>query len=441
MSSRGLTCLLGTVGLVLAGCGDTWLGSQEVNRLPGERISVLAHEQALKPEPDLAGKVALPKPRANVSWPQSGGYPQHAMHHLSIGEPIKEVWSSNIGRGSGKRERLLGSPLVVEKRAFAIDAHAEVSAYDVSDGHRLWSVSAAPEDADSASLAGGGIAFAGGRIFATTGFGQVVALEAETGKEIWRQPVGAPVRSAPTVAGDRVFVVNKDNELRVLSASDGHELWVHNGIVETASLLGGPSPAVDGGTVVVAYSSGELFALRADNGNVLWSDVLTSVKRTDAVSKMSDIIGHPVISRGRVYVVGHSGLTVAVDMRSGQRLWEMSLGGIQQPWIAGNFLFAVSNDNDLVAVAAIPGQIVWVTQLDTWQDKEERKGRIVWSGPVLAGNRLIIVGSHGKALSVSPYTGKILGEEEMPAGVSIPPVVAGESLYFLTEDADLVAYR
>ncbi|MEW5728176.1 MAG: PQQ-binding-like beta-propeller repeat protein, partial [Pseudomonadota bacterium] len=297
-----------------------------------------------------------------------------------------------------------------------------------------------PEDEDD-TFSGGGLAYEDGYVFAATGFAQVVALEAATGKVAWRQTLSGPMRGAPTVRAGRVFVITVDNQTHALAAEDGALLWSHQGISEAAALLGGTSPAVDGNVVVVPYSSGELFALRVDNGAVLWQDSLSTLRRTEGIATLTDIRGRPVVDRGRVYAIGHADMLVAIDLRTGRRLWEREIGGIQSPWVGGDYLFLVTNNNEAVALEAKTGRVLWVTQLQLWEDEEDREGRIVWAGPVLASDRLILGGSHGTLASLSPYTGEIMGAVDAPDGVTIAPAVAGGTMYFLTNDADLVAFR
>jgi len=267
-----------------------------------------------------------------------------------------------------------------------------------------------------------------------------VSLDAGNGHVLWRQSLSGPMRGAPTVRAGRVFVITVDNQTHALAAEDGAVLWSHQGISEAASLLGGTSPAVDGNVVVVPYSSGELFALRVDNGSVLWQEQLTTVRRTDGAASLTDIRARPIIDRGRVYAIGHADLLVAIDLRTGRRLWDREIGGIQSPWVGGDYLFLVNNNNEAVALDAKTGKVLWVTQLQMWDDEEDRTGRIIWTGPILASDRLILASSHGKLLSLSPYDGAVLGTEKSD-GVSIAPSVAQGVVYFLTDDADLVAYR
>jgi|SRR5208282_2606067 len=431
-----VTLLLFSLGL--AGCG--WFDSKK-QPLSGERISVLSLDRQLEPDPDLA-KIAmtLPAPVVNPDWPEVGGYPNHAMQHLSLPDRLTRVWKTSTGEGASRYTRVLSQPIVAKGRVYAMDGGVQVSAYDVATGDRLWQVDLKPDDERGNSF-GGGLAFWNDHLYASTGYAQVLALDPADGKVIWRSGVGAPVRSAPTVSDGRVFVVTVENELVALATDDGRRLWVHNAIPETASLLGSASPAVQGEVVVAAYSSGEIYALTVETGRPLWSDNLAAARSVDAVSTLADIRGWPVIDRGRVFAASHSGRMVAIDLRSGERAWEQDLGSTQSLWVAGDYVYILANDNNLICLTRNDGKVRWIRQLPSYQDEKKKKDPIVWAGPVLGSDRLIVVSSDGEAVSVSPYTGEALGREEMSAGGYFAPVIADNSLYALTDDAELSAYR
>jgi len=289
---------------------------------------------------------------------------------------------------------------------------------------------------------GGGLAFAGGRLFATTGFGEIIALDSSSGSILWRHSINIPLRSAPVVAGGRVFAVSYDNQLWVLSASDGDLQWSHAGITETAGLLGGASPAVDAGIVVAPYSSGELTAFRVENGRTIWADTLAFQRiGTGSLAALNDINGNPVIDRGVVFAIGYGGRLVAIDLRTGNRVWEKDFAGLNTPWVAGDFLYLVTVEGDVVCVTRNSGRIRWVQSLPRFENPEARVDAISWSGPILLSDRLILVSSSGEAVALSPYDGRYLGRRAMPDGVRLSPVVANGTLFILTEDADLIALR
>ena len=426
------------VSMLLAACG--WFDSKK-QPLSGERISVLSLDRQLEPDPDLAKiAITLPAPVVNPDWPEPGGYPNHAMQHLSLPDRLTRVWSTSTGEGASRYSRVLSHPVVEKGRVYAMDGAVQVGAYDAGTGDRLWQVDLRPEGERGTSF-GGGIAFWNDRLYAATGYAQVLALDPADGKIIWRSNVGAPVRSGPTVSDGRVFVVTVGNELTVLAADDGRQLWVHNGIPETASLLGSASPAVEGEVVVVAYSSGELYALTVETGRPLWSDNLASTSNLDAVSTLADIRGWPVIDRGRVYAASHSGRMAAIDLRSGERAWEQELGSTHSLWVAGDYVYILSNDNELLCLTRNDGKVRWVRLLPSYENEKKKKDPMTWAGPVLGGDRLIVLSSDGGAISISPYTGEPLGRDEMSAGGYFAPVIADNSLSVLTDDAELSAYR
>lgn len=428
------------ISFAVSAC-ESWMGGDDAPPLPGERVSILKHETALQPDTDTeASSIRLPAPSPTPDWPQNGGYANHAMHHVAAAAQLREVWTSDIGQGADAGHRLISPPIVADGRVFAMDAGSDISAFDATTGKELWSVQITPDEEDDGHIAGG-IAYENGRVFAGTGFAQVVALDAATGAVAWRKTVTGPIRSAPTVRGGRVFAVSLDNKVHALAADDGRLLWTHAASDELAMLLGAASPAEDQGVLVVPYTSGELAALKVDNGRQLWMDSLTSKRRTDATAALAHIRANPIIDRGRVFAISNSGLMVAIDLRSGQRIWDKNIGGHQSMWVAGDYLFTLTDNEELAALERDTGRVVWVTSLPRWENSEAREGAIVWTGPLLVSDRLIVASSAGVAVAISPYSGKILGSEDMPDGVSVPPIVAGDTVYFLANDATLAAYR
>ena len=435
----GLCLLLG-----LGGCDTVsdWFSDDEESPVAGERLSVIFLERQLEPDPGAeALTVRLPPAYVNEDWPQTGGYPHHALHHLAAADVLEERWRARIGSGTDDDGPLLVSPVVAGGRVFTMDTESLISSYDAETGARLWVVDMLPEEDDEGAF-GGGLAVAGGWLFATTGLGHVIALDAETGAVQWQQSVGEPVRSPPVVSGGRVFAISHDNRLWALDAATGAVQWSHAAIAESAGFLGGGAPAVEGGIVVAPFSSGELTAFRVENGRTVWADILAvQGVRIGAIATFNDIDGSPVIDRGMVFAIGHGGRMVAIDERSGRRIWERDIAGLDTPWVAGDFIFVLTANGELLCVARESGAILWVRPLPRFEDPEDREDPIFWSGPILVGDRLIAAGSDGRILAVSPYDGSILGGRDVGSAVREPPVVADRTLFLVTDAADLIALR
>jgi outer membrane protein assembly factor BamB len=398
----------------------------------------------------------LPPPRKNADWPEPGGTPDNVVGNLMADGPLERLWSAEAGKGTDDDSRLTAPPIVADGMVYVLDADTHVFAFDAKTGKPVWDKSIAPDlrvgpssffgligpdRVDPTKGFGGGLAYDSGKLFAATGFANVIALDAHTGKELWKVDTTVPVHSAPVVVDGRVYVVTQENETQALDAADGHQLWSHHGTVESAGVLSSASVGVSADTVVVPYSSGELFALRAENGTPAWNDTLTRTGNVTSLTIINDIAGRPVIDRNLVFAISHSGTLAAINFRSGSRAWTRNIAGIQTPLIAGEYVFVVSTDGQVVCLNRADGRVRWTAALPAFEDPVGKRGPIVWAGPLLVSNFLVLVSNDGKAELLSPYTGAKLGETAIPDGTFIPPVVANGIMYVLTNDAQLVALR
>jgi outer membrane protein assembly factor BamB len=360
------------------------------------------------------------------------------MHHLAAADQLGLAWRADIGSGSSDDGQLLARPVVAEGRVFTMDAEGTIRAFAADSGARLWESAQGETDGQI----GGGLAYAGGMLYATLSSGEVLGLDAASGTERWRQSLLLPLRAAPTVADGRVLVLTADNQLYALDGATGRPVWRHAGFFEGAALLGGASPAVDRDLVVVPYSSAEVFALRLDSGRPLWSDTIERPRRTQALDQIADIEGMPVIAGDMVYVAGYGGQTAAIDARRGIRAWDVDVASTDTPWVAGDFLYVLTTRGEVVCLVRASGRVRWVSPLPRLVNPDDPGSTaIVWSGPILVGDRLLLVGSHGQAVTMSPYNGEILGRQDLPGPVVIAPVVARGNVYIVTENAELLAYR
>ena len=427
------------LGLAACSGDDAWFGGGEEPPLPGERVSVMLLERELIADPNLATlPIELPPPQRNDSWPQNGGVATHAMHHLAAADQLGLAWRADIGAGSPNAGQLLARPVVAEGRVFTMDAEGTIRAFDAETGAPVWTYEQEATD----GLIGGGLAYANGWLFATLSSGEVLGLDVASGAEVWTQPLAVPLRAAPTVAEDRVLVLTADNQLYALDGTTGRPVWRHAGFLEGAGLLGGPSPAVDRGLVVVPYSSAEVFALRLDNGRPLWSDTVERPRRTQALDEITDIEGMPVIEGDMVYVAGYGGQMAAIDVRRGIRTWDLDVASTDTPWLAGDFIYLLTTRGEVVCLLRANGRVRWVSPLPRFTNPDDPGSTaIIWSGPILVGDRLLVVGSNGQAVTMSPYNGEILGRQELPGPAVIAPVAAQGMVYVVTENAELLAFR
>jgi outer membrane protein assembly factor BamB len=442
--TRGLArrSLIAGLPLATAGCAmwDRAFGDPR-QPVPGERRAVLPGEAEAAADPGLADvPVELPPPVANPAWPVAGGAPSNVMGHLAAADTLRVAWRTGIGTGGSQRRPLLTTPIVADGRVYACDATAELTALDAATGRTVWRADARPAR-NRGSLLGAGLGHADGRVFVATGLAEVMAFDAATGAEIWRKPLPTPTRGALTVAEGRVVVLTVEGQVLAFSTGSGEREWSYRGPAETTTLLGAPAPAVDDGMVLAGFLNGDVAALRLDSGRALWTESIAGIRGRPSIADIAAVRGRPAIDRGRGIVAGAGGVTMAIDMRSGRRVWEREIPGRESPWVAGEWVFMISASEEAAALRRADGRVKWVTPLPRFRDEERRREPITWTGPLLVGDRLVVASSRGEALALSPYTGEILGRQSLPDGVTVSPVAAEGSVYLLTDGASLVALR
>lgn len=435
--------------LIAALAGLTALSAcqQRDTILTGERLdprAVLSPDGPVAqgaPAPTTAA-LSLPPVRGNSDWPQRAGSASHASGNMALGAGTNRVFAVSIGQASDKRHRITADPVVAAGLVFTLDSQSTVTA-TTTGGGRVWSVDLRPGGESDRSVSGGGLAFEGNRVFATTGYGELVALDARTGGIAWRQRVDAPISGSPTVQNGVVYVGGRDATSWAVRANDGKVLWRAFGNDGMAGVMGVSAPAVAGGTVVFPFATGEIMGVDSANGNQLWTANVAGQRLGRAVGYFRDVTGDPVIAGNTVYAGTSSGRTAAFDLATGAMKWEAREGASSPVLAVGNSIFLVNDQAQLIRLDAANGGRVWAQKLPYFTQTVIRKQQKVWNhyGPVLAGNRLYLAGSDGYLRVFDPASGALIGQAQIPGGAAAAPAVAGQTLYVVTHDGQLIAFR
>jgi outer membrane protein assembly factor BamB len=432
----------------LGGCGVFKGGKENKPKTAvlGERIPVLTSETGADVDPGLADTpVVVPPAAPNDRWTQPGGNAQKSMGHLALSQSLSRVWEASIP-GTSKKERLAAAPVVADGKLFAMDTAGTVHAFDANTGAKLWTRQVLTKGGKAGkksrgALFGGGVSWDDGRLYATNGVGDAAALDATTGNVIWQKRPGGPLRGAPTVANGSVYVVSQDNQIFALKAETGETIWNEAGTLQLAGVFGVAAPAVAQGTVIAGFSSGELNAYRYENGRIVWQDALSKTSITTSVSTLSDIDADPVIYEGRVYAVGQGGRMVAMEIVTGQRQWELNIAGIATPWVAGDWLFVVTDEAKLLCVSRGTGKIRWMSQLKRYHKAKKQDEPLNWVGPILAGDRLILANNDGELVNINVADGKQISAMKIGEPVALAPIVANSMLYVLDGKGRITAWK
>ncbi|OUS04961.1 hypothetical protein A9Q96_12705 [Rhodobacterales bacterium 52_120_T64] len=417
----------------LSACG----GSDEP--LTGQRFAIGAGD-VIAVE-NVSASIQLPRAVSNAEWTDVNGSSQHKFGHAAFSNTPTLRWSADIGTGVGRDTRITSSPVAGGGLIYTLDGSSTITALS-SDGVVAWTLDTTPVGEKSADGSGGGVSYANGVVYAGTGFGELLAIDAASGNVLWRRMFEAAIRSTPTSDGRSVFVVTRGDVAYAVDAKTGALDWVQRGATSsTAGLEGGASPAISGGQVIVPFSSGEIIAVRGNTGELRWKEAITGAHAATSLAFIGDISGDPVIDGNSVYVSNLVGETAKLNLTSGAQSWTLNTGASDAVWPVGGSVFLVSGHAKLMRVNASNGSVIWSQQLPQFEKPEKREDNIRHYGPVLAGGLMWVAGRDGELRGFEPEGGQLLTSAIIPDGAAAAPIVVGGVMYILSLSGELHAFQ
>ncbi|WP_246162121.1 PQQ-like beta-propeller repeat protein [Roseovarius faecimaris] len=416
--------------------------------LPGARedIRAVLTEEGTPAEAEATQAANLPLALAaatnNASWRQSIATPETRTAHPALSSTPQLVWSVGIGQGDGRKNRITADPVVADGRVFTLDAEARVSAVSTS-GELLWTRDLVPTNDSGQDATGGGLALGDGKLFISSGFGLMTALDPATGNEIWQQNLRATGSGKPTVKDGLVYLVAGDDVAWALDTDTGRIEWRLSASPDIQNVIGGPAPAVTDKYVIFAFGSGEIQGAFRKGGLRLWDSQVAGQRRGFSAARIGDITSDPVVVGDRIYVGTHSGRTVALNIGNGERIWTATDGPLNTVWPADNSVFLINDRNELLRLNAEDGTRVWSKTLSFFTKNRPRQQTEIFGhyGPIIAGGNLIVVSNDGLMRLYDPATGAERGTVEIPGGATTNPAVAGGTLYVVSTKGQLLAFR
>ncbi len=429
--------MIAAVGVVLAACDREFI-------LEGERFPLRAPfaEDAGEVPENRSEPVSLPAQRAHSEWTHRLGTPSHRISHPALGTSLQLAWSAPIGTAEDRRHRITAEPVAADGRVFTLDSRATVTATS-SQGQTVWQRDLTPAGTRGDGAAGGGLALADGVLYVTSAYGRLHALDAASGETRWSKRFDAAVSAAPTVVGDRVFVVASDSSAWVIDTADGTVDWQLPGTPSGASMVGGAAPAIAGDLVLFPMPSGELVAARRDTGMEVWRRVIAGQRQGMAYAGLTDITGDPVVVDDVIYIGNQSGRMMALDRRDGTIRWTADEAAYGPVWPVGGDLFMLSDRNRLIRLDATSGDLVWAQDLPLFTETRERRRAEIFGhyGPILAGGRLLVASNDGNLRSFDPVSGEHLASVDIPRGAAVSPIAVDNTLFVVGRDGVLHAFR
>ncbi|MFV0515636.1 MAG: PQQ-binding-like beta-propeller repeat protein [Jhaorihella sp.] len=433
-----LVAILGGSALMLSACAEPEI------ILPGEREDIRPGEMAQAPlsAGNVSRAIALSGQTVNADWAQAPGTPAHRIAHPALRVVPQRIWSADIGSGDARRQRITAAPVVAGGLIYTLDSGARVSGVTPA-GQVAWSTDLVPASDKEGHATGGGMAYADGTLYVSSGFGRLSALDARTGAIRWQQRLEATGSGVPTIYDGLIYLVAGDDTGWAVRTGDGRVAWRIQATSSVANVLGAPAPALTDKYAVFAFGSGDIYAAFRRGGARRWAASVAGQRLGRAASRIGDITGSPTIVGSRVYAGNQSGRIAAFEMESGERIWTAREGALGPVWPAGDSIFAITDRNQLARFDSGSGEVVWAVDLPGFvKDKPKKRGAVyAHYGPILAGGRIVVASNDGLLRFFEPEDGSLTGTVEVPGGATTAPVVAGKTLYVVGTKGELHAFR
>ncbi|MBA1148069.1 outer membrane protein assembly factor BamB [Ectothiorhodospiraceae bacterium WFHF3C12] len=291
---------------------------------------------------------------------------------------LQELWSVALGSGNRYADQPL-VPAVADGRVYVADWTGDVMAVEADSGRRLWRA-----DLDAAISAGPTVG--GGVVVVGTRDAQVFGLSAKDGTVLWKSGVTSEVL-APAAHARGTFVVRAaDGRVFALNAQDGSRRWLYDRTVPVLTLRGNSRPLIDDGRVLIGLDNGKLVALALNSGEEIWETTVGIPRGRTDLERMVDLDGRLAISRGTVYAAAYQGRTAAVDIASGDIGWARDIPSHEGASEDVGNLYITDDSNRVWALDRFNGASVW---------RQDRLSDLILTAPVTYGGYVVVASNDG----------------------------------------------
>ncbi len=338
--------------------------------------------------------------------------------------PLKRIWSADVGVGYNEQfVRLV--PAAQGEQLFVADRKGRVIALNISNGKRNW-------EARTKTAISAGPGTGEGLVLVGTSDAEVLALDAEDGSLLWTAFVSSEVLAVPRVDSGVVVVQTSDGKVAGLSVTDGQRLWIYDRSVPVLTLRGTSTPAVERGLVVAGFANGKLAALSSKNGMVAWESSIAIPRGRSELERMVDIDADPVISGRTVYAATFQGRVVALDIASGDIIWQKDMSSYAGIGVDFAQLYVTDEGSNIWALSRELGASVW---------KQDKLANRMVTGPEPVGGYIAVGDFEGYVHLLSRYDGHIVARGLVDKkGVKAVPLALNDRLFVYGSGGVLAAF-
>ncbi len=406
-----------------------YFDEEEDTILPGKRESIFSDQDEVIVKANK--RIVIDEPFTIYSWNQQYQNIRNHLFHFKSKPNLKLLKKIDLGDLNFKNIEYIVSPVINGNIIFYSDNNFNLYAKNLKNGKTIWKIKLKKEKSESFSFVGG-MSLDDKFLYITTGLGNIYCVDILKAKIQWTKSLRIQFSRPPLTYKNKLFVISDDNQTFALNKLSGETLWSHIGNIEEISIIGGSKPIIDENILIVTYSSGEIYALNENDGSTIWLDNLSS-SSFFVKSNVNDIQAPATIEGDNVYVPSFSDKLIVYDLKTGKEKWDIKVTSINPLVISGDTMFILDTSGKLLCLDKINGKLLWAVQLRVSKKGEE----IIWYGPLLSTNKLLVIGSDGLVLSLSPFTGKILSKTKFNEKILTNPFQVKENIFLISEEGTL----
>ncbi len=338
---------------------------------------------------------------------------------------ITKLWSTNT---LGEYASINGGirPVLAAGVIYAADSSGNVVAVDAGTGKQIWKKSI------DSPLAGG-VGLGGNLLVVADTNGDVFALEAETGEQRWSVRVTSEVLAAPAVNDAVVVVQSHDGKLVGLHASNGERRWQYEIDSPILTLRGTSPPILSDGMLIAGFANGKLVALAAESGSLLWENRLAIPQGRTELERLIDIDGRAVLVDEVIYASSYQGRIGAIAKATGRGIWYQNSSSVHDLAYGLGQVYSVQKDDEVRAIRGNSGQTLW---------SNDQLSLRKLNSPVTIEAYLAVADAEGYLHLLSQTDGRFVARVKVDGdGVTAPMIADGQKLYVQDNGGGLTAYQ
>ncbi len=420
---------------LLSSCADGEFFGKKTPPLPGTRVNVLHYDLMKNEAPTDTNNINIPPQTVLSAWICSdiGQYTELA-ENISLGNKLKLV---NSFRPNSFSPSPQDSAILISDDIVYSYTKSTLAAYDITKKRNLWSKEAV-KGKEKHDVLGGSMTYANGIIYLSSGSRDLIAFEADTGKELWRFRAPNVVRHIALINENQIYINSTDNTLSCLDL-DGKLLWRYDGAIYSLITSRFYIPnVVHLDKLITITTAGDLVVLNKHDGTVITQVNLATTSIIGDGSLAKGPIASPELIGNYLYILTGENDFIKIDLENPQILWRQNFPAAKAFWIADNTVYLLSDNNQLLALDNSNGKVIWVVDLPKGSKKKEL---IEFYGPILAGDQLILTAANGEFFIHSPKDGKLITSYKNNFSTNQMPFIVNDKAYFIGSNGNISIWQ